>query len=218
VITRDYLLRMIHQLGLVLAAVLKLNKEKRYDDALHEIHLSSRQLLGMDIGLLVSLSDDAVIRLLSLGDRFDAEKCIVAAELLRIVGEVKAQQGDETASFHCRTTSLSLFLELLAHETGTLPKEYFDFTEGLIPQVSSYELPLTLRMKMVRYYEYTGRFDLAENILFEIVESEPRYASEGVRFYTRLQSKSDEELRKGQLPRNEVEMGKRSLEQRLKQA
>jgi len=207
---------MIHQLAQVLARVLKLNEEKRYDDALGAIHLSSRQLLGMDIGLLVSLSDEALIRVLSLGDRFDLEKGLVAAALLRMIGEVKAQQGDETATFHCRTTSLSLFLELPAHDGGTLPKEYYDLTEGVISQLSSYELQLPIQHKLFRYYEYAGRYDLAENVLFEMLQQEPGFVSAGVKFYTRLQAKSDDELNKGRLPRNEVEEGMRHLEQWLK--
>jgi len=65
---------MIHQLAHVLAKVLGLSQLERYDDALEEVQLSSRQLLGMDLRLLTTLSDTEFVRLLSLGDRFDVEK------------------------------------------------------------------------------------------------------------------------------------------------
>src|SRR5512137_2186340 len=94
VITRDYFMRMIHQLAQVVAKVLHLSQVKEHDAALEEIQASSRQLLGMDLRLLTTLSDAEFIRLLSLGDRFDVEKCVVAAELLRLTGEVKNHRGD----------------------------------------------------------------------------------------------------------------------------
>lgn len=214
-ITRDYLLRMIHQLAQVLARVLKLNEAKCYDESLEEINASSRRLIGMDIRMLTSLSDTEFIRLLGLGDRFDLEKCVVAAELLRMVGEVKLAQGDEASTYECRVASLSLFLELLRHETGTLPKEYSDSVERLVKELSVYELSLALRQRIFQYYEYAGRFDLAENVLVEILQQEPGLVSEGVKFYTRLQAKSDEDLSKGNLPRNEVEEGLNNLKRRL---
>jgi hypothetical protein len=86
---------MIAQLVQVVARVLKLSEVKRFDEALEEVERSSRQLLGMDLRLLTTLSESEFVRLLSLGDRFDVEKCVVVAELLRLVGEVKKVEGDE---------------------------------------------------------------------------------------------------------------------------
>lgn len=215
-ITRDYFLRMIHQLAQVVAKVLGLSQLKQYPAALWEIELSSKQLLGMDLRMLTTLSDEEFVRLLALGERFDVEKCVVAGELLRLTGEVKDQEGDERERFHCYATSLSLFLELLIRESGVLPKEYFDEIELLIGKVSSYELPAGLKMKLFRYYEILGRFDIAENTLFEIVEQDPGFVEEGLRFYERLRLKTGEELERGNLPREEVEASVRDLKKRFR--
>ena len=210
-ITRDYFLRMIHQLAHVLATVLNLSQLQRYDDALEEVQLSSRQLLGMDLRLLTTLSDTEFIRLLSLGDRFDVEKCVVAAELLRLVGEVKELEGEEGVRFHCTTTSLSLFLELLIRESGVLPKEYHDEIELLIGKLSTYELPVGLQAKLFRYYEAIGQFDAAENVLFDVVQQDATFIVEGLKFYGRLLQRTDDELVRGNLPRDEVESSLRDL-------
>lgn len=215
-ITRDYFLRMIHQLAQVLARVMRLSEIKRYDEALEEVQLSSKQLLGMDLRLLTTLSDEEFVRLLGLGERFDVEKCVVASELLRLIGEVKEREGDEGERFHCYTTSLSLLLELLIRESGVLPKEYHEKIELLIGKTSSYELPVGLKVKLFRYYEAVGKFDAAENTLFEIVEQDPEFVGEGMRFYGRLRTKSEEELGRGNLPRDEVEASVRDLEKRLR--
>ena len=216
-ITRDFFLRMIQQLAQVIAKVLKLGSVQQYDAAMEEIQRSSRQLLGMDVLLLTTLSDEEYVRLFTLGNRFDVEKCVVAGELLRLVGDVKSQQGEAGKAFQCYTTSLSLFLELLIRESGVLPKEYFDEIELLIEKATPYEIPVGVQKKLFRYYETVGRFDKAENFLFEILEQENEIAAEGIRFYERLRVKKDEELERGNLPRQEVEAGMYELQIRTKQ-
>ena len=202
---------MIHQLAQVLAKVLKLNQIEQYDVALEEIQHSSKQLVGMDLQLLTTLSDREHIRLLSLGDRFEVEKCVVAAELLRLTGDVKELQGNDSERYHCYSTSLSLFLELLFRESETLPKEYYDKIDLLIGKVSAYELSPELLQKLFRFYGSVGRYDAAENTLFDLVGRDSTYCTEGVQFYERLRTKSDEELERGNLPRGEVEAGLKDL-------
>jgi len=207
---------MIHQLAQVLAKVMGLSLVERYDEALEEVQRSSKQLLGMDVRLLTTLSDEELVRLLSLGERFDVEKCVVAGELLRLIGEVKEREGEEGEGFQCYTTSLSLFLELLIRESGVLPKEYFEKIEWLIGKTSSYEIPPGLKEKLFRYYETIGKFDVAENKLFEIVEQNPGFVGEGLKFYERLRTKTEDELGRGNLPRNEVEASIKDLEKRFR--
>lgn len=206
-ITRDYFMRMIHQLAQVIAKVLKLNEVKQYTEALEEIQLSSKQLLGMDLRLITSLSDTEFIRFFSLGERFEVEKCVVTAKLLRLIGEVREGQADDIGKYHSYTTSLSLLLELLFRESETLPKEYFDEIDVLINKLSSYDLSSDLLRKLFRFYGIVRRYDAAENILFDLVESDSGFCAEGVKFFERLRTKSDKELEEGNLPRNEVEAG-----------
>ena len=200
-------MRMIHQLAQLIAKVLKLSEVKQYDAALEEIQASSKLLLGMDLRLLTSLSDAEFTRLLSLGERFEVEKCVVTAELLRLIGEVRERQADENGRYHSYTTSLSLFLELLFRESETLPKEYFDEIDVLISKISSYELSSDLLQKLFRFYGIVQRYDAAENVLFDLAERDSAFGVEGVKFYERLRMKSDEELERGNLPRNEAEEG-----------
>jgi hypothetical protein len=198
---------MIHQLAQVIAKVLHLNAMQQPEEALDEIQRCSKQLLGMDLRLLTTLSDEEFIRLLSLGDRFDVEKCVAAAELLRLAGTVKDLQRDEPAAYRCTTTSLSLFLELLFRETETLPSEYYEQVDELARRLSSYDLPLNLQKKLFRYYSVVGSYAAAEDLLFDIVEQEEGFVPEGIRFYEGLLRKSDKALVSGNLPRDEVHAG-----------
>jgi hypothetical protein len=215
-ITRDFFLRMIQQLAQALARVLKLSEVKQFDEALEEVQRTSKKMLGMDLRMLTSLSDEEFIRLMSLGERFDVEKCVVIAELLRVVGDVNDLRGNEGERHHCYTTSLSLLIELLLRESGTLPKEYFDEMEMLMGKLSAYKLSVGLREKLVRYYEATGRFDAAENILFDVVKEDPVFVTEGLMFYQRLRRKSEEDLVRGNLTHEEVEASIKDLERQTK--
>lgn len=213
-ITRDYFLRMIHVLAQALARVLAHRETKHYDDAYDVIRQTSRQFLGMDSALLNSLSHAEFIRLLDLGDRFDVEKCVVAAELLRMTGELEELEGKHEESYEASVKSLNLFLELLFRETGAMPQEFFDKVDLLVGSLSAYDLPLGLRQKLFRYYDLAGRYALAEDVLFDIMDADPGIVGEGVRFYQRLRGKSDEDLNRGNLPRQEVEAGLQELTRR----
>lgn len=205
---------MINQLAYVLASVLRLAKLKQFDEAAEEVQASSKQLLGMDLRLLTTLSDEEFVRLLSLGDRFDLEKCVVIAELLRILADVRSDQGEDEQGARARLTALSMFLELSRQEAGTLPGEYYEKVEGIIKLLAPVGIPTRLKKKLFAYYESVGKFDKAENALFEIVEDDVPFAGEGMKFYERLRMKTDEELSRGNLPRTEIESSVTDLARR----
>jgi len=196
---------MINQLASVVAAVLRLRKVKQYDAAVEEVRTSAKQLLGMDLRLLTTLSDTELIRLLSLGERFDVEKCVVVAELLTILGDVHHEQAEEEDAVRVRLTALSMFLELSRREAGLLPREYYDKVENIIKLLVPVGIPARLKKKLFGYYESLGKFDKAENTLFELIEEDISLVEEGMKFYERLRMKHDEELERGNLPRIEIE-------------
>jgi hypothetical protein len=213
-LTRDYFMRIISQLAAVLASVLRLMKLNRHEEALEEIQTSSKQLLGMDLRLLSTLSDAEFIRLLSLGERFDVEKCVAIAELLRIVGDVRADQGKEEEGSRARLTALSLFLELSQQETGSLPQEYHETVENIIRMLTPAGMPARINKKLFSYYESLGKFAKAEDALFRVVEEDPTFVEAGIKFYERLRLKSDKELELGGLPRNEIDSSVQDLSRR----
>jgi len=50
-----------------------------------------------------------------------------------------------------------------------------------------------------------------DEILSEVVQEDPAFVQEGMRFYQRLRAKTDEELQKGNLPRHKVEESMKDL-------
>jgi hypothetical protein len=55
---------------------------------------------------------------------------------------------------------------------------------------------------------------MAENVLFDILAATPEFSTEGLQFYRRLLTKSDEDLRAGNLPREEILEGIAELKTR----
>lgn len=204
-LTRDYLLRMISSLARVLAKVLFHKEAKRYDQAMEELQQAGKQLLGMNLLLLNSLSDEELIALLKLGERFDVEKCLAAAELLREQSEIQKLTGKENESARSAMKSLSLFTELVQYEKEALPREYFEKIGTLIQKLSAFELPKSIEQRLFRYYERVGSYAKAEDVLFELIEQDASFVQEGIKFYDRLMKKHDDELVQGNLPRSEVE-------------
>ncbi|MBI3580019.1 MAG: hypothetical protein HY089_11490 [Ignavibacteriales bacterium] len=214
-LTRDYLLRMISSLARVLAKVMLHKKAKQYDQAMEELQQAGKQLLGMNLLLLSSLSDEELIALLKLGERFDVEKCLAAAELLREQSEIQGLTGNENESARSAMKSLSLFTELVQYEKEALPQEYFEKIESLIQALSVFELPRSIQQKIFRYYELTGSYAKAEDVLFELVEQNASFVQEGIKFYDRLMKKTDDELAKGNLPRGEVKKSANELTKKI---
>ena len=69
-----------------------------------------------------------------------------------------------------------------------------------------------VKFKLFRYYDWSGEYATAENLLFQLVEVDyPEIRPIGILFYRRLQKKSDADLILGGLPRPEVEEGLREI-------
>lgn len=206
---------MISSLARVLAKVMLHKKAKQYDQAMEELQQAGKQLLGMNLLLLSSLSDEELIALLKLGERFDVEKCLAAAELLREQSEIQGLTGNENESARSAMKSLSLFTELVQYEKEALPQEYFEKIESLIQALSVFELPQSIQQKLFRYYELTGSYAKAEDVLFELVEQNASFLQDGIKFYDRLMKKTDDELAKGNLPRGEVKKSANELTKKI---
>jgi hypothetical protein len=210
-------MRLIEQFSLVMARILFRKKSHQYDEALFEIGNCCGQLLGLDVRQVHSLSDGELIEWLKIGGNFDAEKCLILAELLKEEAEIQDLVGRiDKQQLHMKySKSFSLYLEALNHDkdlgTGQVMRDIRTVAEKL--DVSN--LSLHLKFKMFRFFEVTGDFGRAEDLLYELLEANyPDGPKEGLAFYKRILKKSDDELNAGNLPRSEVEEGLLSLKRK----
>jgi hypothetical protein len=77
----DYLLRIIHMMGIMLRAMLAGIREHRPDDVRETAGEALTLLLGVPPALSDSLTPDGVVTLLSVGGRFEVKRGVLAAEV-----------------------------------------------------------------------------------------------------------------------------------------
>lgn len=202
---RDYFMRMTEMFAAVLTKVLFNKENKNYDIAQQEIETASKTIVGIDLNLIRLLSIEDILKLLKTSDVY-AGRCLITAELLKEYADVLELQSNINENFYLK--SLYLYIEALLTNELPAPKDYYFKINQLIAKLNSLEFPVDLKYKLFEYFEISGQYSKAEDILFELINEDPRIVREkAVLFYKRLQKKTNEELNRGNLSREEVKEG-----------
>lgn len=212
-IRSDYIMRMIEQLSRVLVQIVFHKKNGEYEQAIIQINTALKSLVGLDPEIIRTLPAEEIIRLLHIGDQLEAGKCLVIAKLLKERTEI-LQLSDPTNQSLSESyqKSLSLYLEAILSIPDFKETEYLQDVNELISLLEGSTLSQSVKFKLFRYYDWSGEYATAENLLFQLVEVDyPEIRPIGILFYRRLQKKSDADLILGGLPRPEVEEGLREI-------
>ncbi len=198
-------------LGRALARIIFFRETKNYDAALLEVENTGRSLLGLDTDTIERLPVSDLKNVLGPDPALARSRLYTAGVLLKEKGEILELKDEDSVS-------AGLFLKALRLMTDTIKGiEEVDGQKGIynvdsvIGKLKDYELPADMKRRLIDYYEYTARFDKAEDVIFEIVDESPSFAGEGISYYERLLKKSDSELETGHLPRTEAEDALREL-------
>lgn len=204
-IHNDYIMRMISQLAKVLAHVVQLRERGRDDDALREIDQSMQKMCGLNSQLVNSLSEASLIGALRGGASLDVGKCIVLAGLLKEEADILLGRDREDDAADRYLKSLALYLEAMHDDARLNLPSYVDRVDEVAGKLGEFIIPVAHRKRLMSYYELSGEYGAAEDVLFEMLDDEeaeaPRIAEE---FYARMLELTDEELDAGELPRDEV--------------
>jgi tetratricopeptide (TPR) repeat protein len=217
-INRDYLLRLIERYSRALARIIFLRTADRHEEALMLIDDLLRQMLGFGSSFLIAVPEEMLLGLVRRIDWLDVEKCLWLALLLKAEGDTYQDLQRYQESFPRYLRSLRLFLEALLPEKDLRQSPFFSEIEELLVLLAPYELAPTLLMRIMLYYEKTGRYAQAENALFEALESPEAgddLFEQGQAFYARLLTRSAAELRAGDFSPAEIDEGLADL-QRLR--
>lgn len=212
---RDYLLDMFEEMSRALAQIIYHKQLKDYHASHELIDEQLKQTLGMGSGFIRALSDETLLAMLTTPGTLNVEKCWLVALLLKAEGDLYAEEHDEGNSYYSYLKACNLFLEALYDKNQSKELERISEVEELLSKLEDYELPLRTRYLLFWYFDYTGQYGKAEDMLFDIVETGPgeeiesseeiqEILEKGEAFYARLLGKSDENLEAGNFSRAEV--------------
>lgn len=221
-VKQDYLLRVIEQLGVAWAGVLRLaglRQGGQYEDAGQTIDQLLRQFLGLNSGALEAASAAELIGLVRLGsdagmgEGVVAEKLLLLGAILREQAELHEAQGEADAAALSGLKALQISLTVVVEE-GLNDERAVAAVAPLLDKLDEYELSFGIKDLLWRFHEQVGDFARAEDALFDLLDDAPDLVPEGIDFYERLTTLTDAELVDGNLPRDEVAAGLAELQAR----
>ncbi len=203
-IEQDYFMRMMSVLAALLARILFYKQKRDFPQALLEIENTGKTLLGVDRLLIGQLSATQLMDLFGADLTVAVPKSYVLAILLKEEGDVRRQMGEVEKSDYLFLKALNLFLDTLEKGGKPVERDHVELTDETLEALEGCTLPLNTLKKVFHFQRRFGRYDRAEDALFEILPLEPDFREEGLRFYRSLTELTDEQLTAGNLPRDEV--------------
>jgi tetratricopeptide (TPR) repeat protein len=210
-VQRDYILRIIEQLGEVLTHVLHLRRGGSIVEARQYINQSIGRLVGIAPEEIAArsasdLADEIRGRLASHRQKqLVSDQIVVLAGLLHESAHVHDDAGDADAARAERLKALELYLEVLTvDEPGCVPAEAA--VDTILAELTD-DPPVPVMQRLVAAYERSGRYDDAEDWLFHVLDAAPdnsAIVAEGIAFYERLLTLDDATLAAGNLPTDEA--------------
>ncbi|GAA0137331.1 hypothetical protein YSY43_41720 [Paenibacillus sp. YSY-4.3] len=212
---KDYLVQVIEEITEALGTIFGLKQQKKHPEALQELDELYRTQFRLSSLLLGTLSPKDIAELFRSGGVIEADRLQTLARLLREEGDLILDSGQTNEGRMRQRKALHLFLEARQHGADPslwqLDEEIFSLMEKL--KGNSLD-PDTERM-VFGFAEDKGKFDLAENALYRLIDQQEMDVHEGIAFYERLAGVAPDKLEEGGLSAAEVQEGLAELRHRL---
>lgn len=215
---QDYILRMIEQIGQMIARILHHRSIDDVPAAREEVNQGLQDLLGLTVDEVLEEADRSLLsRCLDGGPSLLArQRALALIALLNQEAENCGAQGNAARAELCHLKCLTLLLECPPAPEVADP-EFVPRVERLLLGLEKVSLPLGTQGAIMYHFERVGDFARAEDWLFRMRDasnSDPAVLELGDSFFKRLRGLSDVELEAGNLPREEVLSGQREWQAR----
>lgn len=199
---------LIRKFSEIIKRILKKIEAGEYEKALTDIDGAFKDFFRLGSKFFNALTEENLLDMVKTNNIMDIDKCIIMSKLLLEEGKALEKLYQDNESFFIYQKSLYLYIEAYINvEEEVELKEYFQDINILLSKVSEYKLSLKLHKQIINYYMKVKEYDIAENLIYEILEEED-YSSEALAYaldcYKALLAKEDQELIKGNLPREEI--------------
>lgn len=214
-INKDYIMRMIQQLTVVLAKVLLKKENNNLNEANFLLDAAFEDIIGLDYNFIKGISSENILSLMNIdgGKPISAGKIIITAKLL--FEKAKIENDIKDNRDYLNNCQKSLFLYLEGFTKGENNDDFIDFikdVDELAKNFSYEELPDEINYKLFKFYDQYSMYNEAENILFYLKSINfTDIIGEGELFYKNLENLSDEELKLNNFSREEIKTGFKDL-------
>ncbi|MCQ6558826.1 DUF6483 family protein [Paenibacillus mendelii] len=208
---RDYFMRMIEQMSVVVGQVMGLRRERKQEEALLVIDELLDREFRLNAKLIRSLSDRDLIAMMTRNGIVETANVYAIARLLKEEGDLHEELQRPESSYPSRLKSLHLFIRLALLDAPSVLKTPTEEAFELLADLKGYELPAETKQLLLEWHEAERRYDLAENVLYELMEDDVLTKADADDFYSRLLLLPEESLEAGGLPRDEIIDGRRQL-------
>jgi tetratricopeptide (TPR) repeat protein len=208
-INKDYILRLAEHFGRSLAIILRLRQYNQHEEALIYIDDLFLKQVGLTSSFINSLSEEMLVKTFTLMGKLNIQSCLWSAVLLKAEGDIYSDLENPTESYYRYLKALHLFLAAHLQDPTTADVDLYQEVGVLQKHLDEYEIPAQTRSLLFAYYEQRGLYAKAEDVLFDLLETDPKpeIFESGKAFYGRLQTRSVMDLRAGNLSQEEVSEG-----------
>ncbi len=214
-LTKDYIMRMIDTLVRVIERLLELKRGNNTAEGFLEIDRVTKEYFGFDRKFIDSMSDAQLVKMISNSETLLAPNCYLLGTLFKEESDLYKIQKDEEKSLEMNERSLFFFVKGLKNNPVLIEDGHLKSVDEVVERLKDKEINIDTEECMFFYFEFRGKFDEAENLIFDLIDYDPKYLNDGIKFYKRLIEKPDEILEQGNLPRLEVEESLTQLEERI---
>ncbi|OAS17538.1 DUF6483 family protein [Paenibacillus oryzisoli] len=219
---RDYLMRQIEQLTVVLHRILFNKEHIPIEDAQRQLDEVSRHLLGLNIRSLQSLSSKDILELLSYQGSIDTAKALVISDMFVGQGNLLLQHEEDGEAYWAYLKSLDLLLHVsLSDEVEPEDEVNQEIALRLVQSLEllkGWRIPEEIQKLLFLHYEKQGNYAKVEDVLFHYMEDHPEKSEileRGLIFYEKLLGAQDEQLKAGNFSREEVLEGLTIMKQKM---
>lgn len=212
---QDFIMRMIEQFTQVLARVIGLKEQKKYNDALEMIDHSLTGQLKLPANWPFNLELSELSQQIQEELPENADHWRVTSSLLYERTEVLVLMHDREGARKLSEALVIILTELINAPEQVFSLENHTRLENVLFRLRQHPLQEFTYLRIVWHYQRQHKFAIAEDWLFEALdlsENKQQLLDVGRAFYNDLKDRSDEQLSRGGLPREEVKAGLEDLD------
>ena len=195
---------MIDTLVRVIERLLELKRGNNTEEGFLEIDKVTKEFFGFNRKFIDSMSDSQLIKMISNSEALIAPNCYLLGVLFKEESDLYDLENNEEKRLEMNERSLYFFVEGLKNTHVLIEPDHLKNVDDVVERLKDNEINIDTEECLFFYYEFRGKFDEAENLIFDLIDFDSKYLNDGIKFYKRLLEKPDEVLEKGNLPRNEV--------------